>query len=156
MSMDPDEKLRWTEGWLREEIRANRVQMLGIMQWGVTVLAGVETSLYYLRRDVTKHLVAVHQLKEDQLLPSGRWFVGTVFLTIIAITFCIILSYAIRRHVSYRRKLIEVAARFSKIEEEPTGRKMNYVTYFLFLVFPMFDAVLWFYFYVGEVWIKIP
>lgn len=154
--MDPEEKLRWTEQWLREEIRANGIQMLGILQWGVTVLAGIETSLYYLRRDVTNHLVALKQIQGDQLLPFPRWVVGTIFLTIIASIFAWLLRYVVKRHVSYRKKLLEISPMFSGIAEGPTGTKINHLPYFLFYIFPAFDLVLWAYFYVGEIWIKVP
>lgn len=55
---DPLEyRLQIKEQWLREEIRAARALAFGVMQGGTTVLAAVTSFLYFIRRDITQHLL---------------------------------------------------------------------------------------------------
>ena len=49
---------RIKEKWLRDEIRDTRNMVIGLQRWGVTVLVAVETSLYYVRRDIAQNLIS--------------------------------------------------------------------------------------------------
>jgi len=152
----PSDQAKIREKWLREELRANRTLLLGLLQWGVTVLAAVETSLYYVRRDATKHLIDLGQLKPEQPLPLLRWGLGTVFLTILAYIFFRLTDYVVQRHGFYRDQLITMSPSYSGIQEQSRGGRINTIHHYIFFLFPAFDVVLWVYFYVGEVIIHVP
>ena len=138
--------MRVREQWLREEIRANRIMILELMKWGVVVLSGVTSSLYFVRRDVAKHLAALGALPSYGTVPPGRWFIGTLFLTMIASIFSVLTTYVMKRHVGYRTQLLKRRLSYSRIQERETGGRIKYLHYFLFFAFPAFDLVLWFYF----------
>lgn len=140
------ERLRIKEQWLREEIRANRTLMLALFQWGLAVLVGMGTILYYVRRDVANNLALHHSLPPDGTVPPVRWFVGTAIMLMVSLIFCSMSKYLIKRQVTYRTQLIEMKPSFSGIIEGPTGGRINRYHYWLFLAFPFLDAVLWFYF----------
>ena len=81
--------------------------MLQMMQWGVMTLAAVATALYYVRRDVANNLTLHNVLPANGTLPPGRWFVGTAFLTMIAMIFCSLTKYMVNRHIGYRKQLLD-------------------------------------------------
>ncbi len=140
-----DEKhhLMIKEQWLREEIRTTRATAMNLIQWGVTVLAAIESSLYYARRDVAEHLVKVGSLPANGLLPWPRWFLGTLFLTVIAYIFTSLLRYTQKKHVVYRKQLIGMKPSYSGIEEGPTGSRLHMFPHVMFFLFPLFDQGLW-------------
>jgi hypothetical protein len=140
------EKLKLKEQWLRQEIRANRTLMLGLFQWGLTVLVGMETCMYYIRRDVATNLALHGSLPANGTIPPVRWFVGSVVLAIVAFLFCSMNRYLIQRQVAYRTQLIAMVPSFSGIKERPTGGKINRYHYLLFFAIPVLDVLLWFYF----------
>jgi hypothetical protein len=124
--------------------------MLSLAQWGATVLAAAELNLYYIRRDVTKHLVEMKRLQPAELLPLGRWLVGTVFLIVVASVFAGYMRRLASRHRIYRQQL-DAAPNYSGIREiVKPGGTIHYLHYWLFFVFPAFDVVLWALFFVGE------
>jgi hypothetical protein len=120
--------------------------ILGLLKWGVAVLAATATSLYFVRRDVATHLSAIGTLPSYGTVPPGRWFIGTAFLTMTAFIFCYLTKYVIKRHVSHRKQLSEMKPSYSGIEEEIGGGKIQYIHYWLYYAFPAFDLVLWCYF----------
>jgi hypothetical protein len=139
------ERIKTKERWLRDEIRASRQIILGVMKWGVTVLTATGALLYYIRRDVANRMFTMHTLPQYGTVPPARWLVGTAFLAMIAFIYCIMTRYVVKRHVGYRSQLLDMDS-YSGIEEGPTGGKINNTFYFLFYAFPAFDLILWFYF----------
>src|ERR1041385_4857192 len=113
MAEGDDEKTKCKEDWLRQELRANRTLMTGLLQWGVAVLAAVQLNLYYIRRDVTRHLVERGRLKADELLPFTRWLTGTIFLMMLAYIFTSYMRTTIERHANYRKQLLIVSPTYS-------------------------------------------
>lgn len=69
---DEADRQKAKEDWLRQELRAHRTLGISQIQWGVTVLAAVGLNLYYIRRDVTKHLVDLGALN-CLLFSDGAW-----------------------------------------------------------------------------------
>jgi hypothetical protein len=144
------ERYKEKENTLRKEIRANRTMLLSLFRWGVTVLAGLESSLYFIRRDAANHLAQIGALSSTGTVPLGRWLAGTAFMTLNAFIFCALTKYTIKRHIGYRSQLIEMNPSFTGIKENGlAGGNMNNMHYFLFYAFPVFDFVLWFYFRVA-------
>ena len=144
------DKQKAKEDWLRQELRAHRTLAVSQIQWGVTVLAAVELNLYYIRHDVTKHLVELGALKPGQLPPLLRWAMGTLLLFILASIFTIYLNRTIRHHVACRKQLLAMKPSYSGIEEAiSTGGLINKLHYFLFFIFPLLDLLVWAMFYTG-------
>jgi hypothetical protein len=150
MAQNNPGQLKMKEDWLRQELRANRTLMINQVQWGVTVLAAVELNLYYIRRDVTKHLVDLTKLKPDELLPLPRWAIGTLLLFVLAVIFTVYLNRSVRHHVEYRKQLCAMDPSYSGITEGiRVGGFIGRLHHFLFLIFPAFDLFVWAMFYVG-------
>ena len=143
------EQAKFKEQTLREELRMNRKTMLTLMRWGVTVLAGIASSLYFIRRDVANHLSNIGKLPSYGIVPPGRWFVGTAFLIMIASLFCFMTSYLIKRQVSYRAQLLELDPSYSGIHEPPGNSKLRWFHLYLFFSFPLFDIMVWCYYRFG-------
>ncbi|MCF7966675.1 MAG: hypothetical protein K9L79_14225 [Methylobacter tundripaludum] len=149
MSTEPD--LKTKEDWLRQEIRASRTLATSLLQWGITVLAAVELNLYYVRRDVMKHLLDAGKLKVDELLPFPRWLIGTLLLSLLAYIFSQYMKRTVLHHVAYRTQLVSMAPSYSGIEETvSTGGSINKIHYYLYFAFPLFDIGVWLLFYAGE------
>jgi len=146
-----DEQVKTKEEWLRNEVRATRTQIFVLLQWGVAVLAAAELNLYYIRRDITKHLVEQNVIQPNQLLPFPRWFVGTLLLILLAAIFSFYMRRLVIHHVSYRKQLTDMETSYSGIVESiPTGGVINKLHYFLFFIFPGFDLFVWLMFFAGN------
>jgi len=140
------ERRKTKEEWLRKEIRDNRSTMTELLKWGVAVLTGVETMLYFVRRDVANHLASIGTLPAYGTVPAGRWFIGTAFLTMIALFFCQMTNYVMKRHIKHREQLLNMKPTYSGIIEEVGGGRIRQLHYYLLLAFPAFDLILWCYF----------
>jgi hypothetical protein len=145
-----EEQAKTKEEWLRSEVRATRSQIFVLLQWGVAVLAATELNLYYIRRDITKHLVEQNVIQPNELLPFFRWFVGTLLLTLLAGVFLIYMRRLVIHHVAYRKQLIDLEPSYSEIVEVATGGAVNRLHYLLFSIFPIFDLFVWFMFFAGN------
>lgn len=141
-----EERLKFREEQLRKEIRAGRKQMLTLQRWGVGVLVVASGFFCTIRHQILDHLIQIHSLPPTATLPAARWFVGSVFLTIIATLFWLLNKYITRRHVAYRRQLLDSSLSYSGIIEGPTGGKINHLPVYLFFAFPVFDVALYFYY----------
>ena len=149
MSTEPD--LKTKEDWLRQELRSSRTLMTSLMQWGVAVLAAVESNLYYVRMSVMRHLFDADRLKVDELLPFPRWLIGTLFLSLLAYIFSQYTKRTVLHHLAYRKQLLSMTPSYSGIEEPiPTGGHINRIHYYLYFAFPLFDILVWCLFYAGE------
>jgi|ERR1043165_677222 uncharacterized protein YggT (Ycf19 family) len=147
------EQLKSKEQWLREELRAARTLLQTQMQWGITVLAAVGLNLYYIRKDAKAHLVEQMVLAAQELLPFSRWFIGTVFLLILASVFASTTRRVALHHQFYRTQLRDMNPSYSGIREDipvATNRFLNNSPYLLFFAIPALDLVIWTLFYAGE------
>jgi len=151
--MDAKDKAK--ELILREEIRDCRKTLMDTLKWGVTVLAALETSLYYVRRDAAQHLMKMGVLTDLEMFPLSRWIIGTIFLTMVAFTFSFLSNYSRFKLVNYRQQLIGMST-YSGIDEIPAGTRLVHIDKYLFFVFPLCDLLTWLYFKVGDIIVKIP
>ena len=104
----------WQEDVLRTEIRALRTTVLRVNQWGVTVLASIETALYFIRRDVLEHLRI--EKPSVSALPADHYLRGTLFLLLVAVLFFLIGMRGSVRITGYRKELKRLQV--SKIAEK--------------------------------------
>ena len=136
------ERAKYREQWLRTEIQTVRALTFTLIQWGVTVLVAVQTSLYYLRRDIATHLIDGGTLHKGDIIPWPRWFAGTLFLVFLAVVFSGLVRYLTEKLISYRKQLIAMNPSYSGIiEVQPPTTGWTSVTYMLFYVFPLIDQI---------------
>jgi hypothetical protein len=138
------------EDWIRQELRADRTLMIGLLQWGVGILAVIQLNLYYVRRDVVKYLVDNKKLQPDEMLPFFRWFLGTVFLGLLAYIFTTYMKRIVIRHVAHRKQMEVDGKSWSGIREEAPIGTLNHLHYLLFWAFPVYDLFVYVCFYAGE------
>jgi hypothetical protein len=91
------------EKLLREEVRSIRELWMRILQWGITVLTGASTIIFYARRSVKEDLVASAILKIGEPLPMKVYLIGTVFLLLLAYIFFKLADTAANRYRTYVR-----------------------------------------------------
>lgn len=125
---------------LREEIRAITDALMRVIEWGTGTLAAANVSLFFVRNDLVKRLVAISGIPKDSPLPLARYFVGTFFLGILAFIFTRTYLVAARRYISYRQQLYDMRNEddYSGIVEIPP-RNLQVSTAILFWAFPAFD-----------------
>lgn len=129
---------RSTEEILREEIRAFREINLKLYQWGVTLLASLQTVLFFARKEALSFSIQRGQLPQGTVeLPLGRYLMGTSFLLIVATLFAVLSAYASRRYGSYRKQLAECQT--SNIVEMPASGPLRFLMRCLYFVFPALD-----------------
>lgn len=131
------------EEWLREEVKNHRALLLSLIQWGVTLLAAVESSLYFVRRDLAQSIMQKQYVIPAQVLTFGRWLYGTIFLIVISALFSLMTSNLLKRYYDYRDQLITVAAGHSGIHDGRVKRAFGWVTQLFFWAFPILDVGLW-------------
>lgn len=150
--MDADQtKMR--EQWLREEIRACRTLCHNQVQWGVTLLSVISINIYYIRRDIRTHLVENDQIVNNEMFPLARWLIGTAMLLFVAFIFSSFLDRTIKHLVNYRKQLRALDGGYSEISEPiEAGNNfiLNHGSRLIFYAFPVFDLILWGFFYIGK------
>jgi ABC-type phosphate transport system permease subunit len=134
--------LKTREQWLRDEVMHHRALLFSLIQWGMALLLAVESALYFARRDIAQGLAGKQFVVPAQELTFGRWFFGTLLLIVIAALFSVLMLNLIKRYVSYREKLNEVASLYSKIDDSPV-RKLQWIPLLFFWAIPIIDFAVW-------------
>ena len=137
---------------LREEIRDLRKVLLKTMQWGVTLLASLETVIFFIRQSALKHYILLHKIPEGASLPFSMHIIGTIFLLIVAYICQQTTSLIARRYIVYMKQLMKLPERLD-IEEPALDISMKWKSRVLFYVFPAFDILL--YLYISEIKIVV-
>jgi hypothetical protein len=126
------------EELLSEEVRTAADLTVKVQQWGVTLMVTLQTSPFFVRRDIVQGLVVSKKLKEGAELPWHRYLIGTVFLVIVAYILSRFNQRMAAQYRHYKQQLIE--ARDSGITDLPIVRTSRLVTW-LYFIFPMIDVV---------------
>jgi len=131
---------------LWEELRSVRDLIFRILQWGVTVLASLQTAIFFLRKEVKDSMVVSGSLKASDSMPIERYLVGTVFLLIISLICCYFVTLAGNRYRKIREQLVETNAYGIKHGDVRKGAR--FAVFFVFLAFPLLDIAirLWIHF----------
>jgi hypothetical protein len=125
---------------LREEIRSIRELWMRILQWGITVITGAGTVVFYARRAIRQDMVDSHVLKLGEPLPFKVYIIGTVFLLLLAFIFTELSKLASSRYRSYVGQLPQINK--SGIYDLPGTGKSVWILPWLFYIFPAFDLLL--------------
>jgi hypothetical protein len=141
-----DENRIEREKMIREELHHFREVSLRVSQWGVTVLASIETVLFFQRKDIYDRLILSGAITRGQPLPFSRYVVGTAFLVLVALAFTIITLTAGKRYRFYASLLSDDAKTFLPLP--PITNTGRIVLLLLYFAFPLFDVL-------ARLWVRL-
>lgn len=129
---------------LREEIRSLREMWTRVLQWGITVMTGAGSIVFYARRAIKEDLVLAGVLKVAQPLPMPVHLVGTAFLFMLALIFSLITITISWRFLRYFNQLLinSTAADASGVHDDAPRISFVWFAPGLFFLFPLFDLFL--------------
>jgi Trk-type K+ transport system membrane component len=130
-------ELKEKEMLLWDEIRDLRGVALKMLQWGVTVLAALQTALFFLRKDLYERMIENQELQKGQMLPWSKYIFGTFFLTFVALLFYYLLSIVATYYRKVREELVE--NNYFNVEHGSVGKPARFALAFVFLAFPILD-----------------
>ncbi len=131
------------EQWLREEIRNHRAVLFSLIQWGMALLAGVESALYFIRRDIAQGIAHNQFVVPAAVFPFSRWFYGTFIQITIALLFSMLTLNLLKRYYSYRFQLQQAASQYSAIDDSKVKTKYAALPVVFFWAFPIIDIAIW-------------
>ena len=124
---------------LREEVRSLRDLNFKMMQWGVSLLATLETALYFVRRESKESLVEAGRLKLGDTLPAPIYYVGTVAQFLVAFLF-LYLSLRVSGVARHYRKQLPGKLQSGILELEPRTKTYSFLLLLaVYLLIPVFD-----------------
>src|ERR1019366_1727199 len=129
------------EIFLRQEIRHLQESALRLQQWGLTVMIGVSTVIYYVRRDLTAQYVNQGRIAPGGMLPFQRYVIGTVILFVLACLFSRMAYNTSVRLGNYRKQLVE-AELVSGIKELPRFVEFRYLSSGIFFIVVILDILI--------------
>ena len=140
----PISDLQTREKWLRDEVTHHRTIMLSTLQWSIAIMAAVESSLYFIRRDSAQGIVRKPFVILAHVLPWQQWFLGTALQFFISLLFTMLIANLMKRFRSYRRQLSAASSEYSKIDDGEVKEKLKFIPLIFLWAFPLFDALFWF------------
>lgn len=124
------------EEMLREEVRFYADTQQKYMQWGMTVMVGLQTAVFFVRRDLQLTYIDAGIIKKGEELPYYRYGVGTVFFFLCAYVFWKLTNRVNVQYRFYKDQLAENNE--SGIKDNPTSGVSNWMRY-LYFAFPVYD-----------------
>ena len=131
------------EGWLREEVKTHRTLLFSLIQWGMALLAAIESALYFIRRDVAQAMMNSQFAVPARVLSKRQWLYGTSVLLVVNVLFTVLMLNLLTRYVCYRKQLIVAAKQYSKIDDSPIRQKLMWIPIIFFWAFPIIDFAIW-------------
>ena len=128
------------EMFLRQEIRHLQEGAMSLLRWGLTVMLGIQTVIYYVRRDLTAQYLSQGKIPTGGLLPIQRYLIGTFILFTMACLFSRMAYVASIRLGNYRAQLVG-ADLVSGIKELPRFPEFRYLMIGVFFVVPLLDIL---------------
>lgn len=86
---------------IREELRYAGDNYMKIWQSGMTLLPTMMFALFYFRKEMVERFVTVHKIIPGQALPIDIYLIGTLFLLVVCIAFCLMLRLVGNRYQFY-------------------------------------------------------
>jgi hypothetical protein len=128
---------RCTEEILRDEIRSLRDIGLRLCEWGITLLATVETALWFVRQEVRASLIDSGKLAKGAPLPWPIYGLGTFFILLISFMFITLMMNVSKTSRGYRKQLVKRIE--SGIQELPVPKTSRRAIICMFLLIPIVD-----------------
>ena len=127
---------------LWEEMRSVRDLIFRTLQWGVTVLASLQTAIFFLRKEVKDAMVnsIPSQLKATESLPIERYLVGTTILGLVSLICCYIVSLYGNRYRAITKQLRD--SNCFGISYEAPRKTARYAVFLVFIAFPLLDIAI--------------
>jgi hypothetical protein len=138
-----EDELKTREQWLREEVKNHRALLLSLLQWGMAILATVESSLYFIRRDLAQAILGKPFVIPAQAFSFWHWCFGTSVLFLIVLLFTMFYLNLLKRYTSYREQLNLIAPTYSKISDGEVKTSLQLVPLFFFWGFLLIDIGAW-------------
>jgi hypothetical protein len=135
--------LKTREQWLRDEVRTHRAILFSLLQWGMALLIGIESALYFIRQGVAQGLTGQQFVIPAKVISWERWSYGTGFLALVAFLFTILTVNLLKRYASYREQLLKVAPLYSKIDDSPFKKNYQWIPLLFFWAVPIIDFGAW-------------
>jgi hypothetical protein len=143
----PEAQLRCEE-MLRNEVRNYQQLLLRLLQWGVTLIASLQTAVFFIRREMLAALIEANKLPKGTLsLPWKGHLIGTLFVCVAALMFSYLTVRTVLGAQYYREQLKDFS--FSGIKDLPIadhrGRRkfIRIAIIGMFWVFPVLDTLFW-------------
>lgn len=134
----PERGCRWRENpekIIREEMRSWREIAFRLCQWGVGVLASLQTAIFLIRKEIYAYLIAHGKLDPEQYqyLPWDRYLIGTGGLVMVAFIFTL-MSIMVGRRYQFHVRLLETHSEsgLPNYRASVFGRVLVCLLYFLF------------------------
>jgi hypothetical protein len=128
-----------TEDILRQEIRSLRDIGLRLCEWGITLLASLETALWFVRQEVRESMIANGKLAKTAPLPWPIYALGTIFLLLISLIFITLMMNVSKTSRAYRKQLAKRLE--SGIKELPVPKTSRRALICMFLLIPIVDVL---------------
>jgi hypothetical protein len=139
-----DQELKEKEMLLWQELRDLRNLTLRLLQWSVTVMAALQTTIFFFRKDLYGRLLAAGTVGPGQSIPLSRYLLGTIYLTIVASVFAAIMLMAGNRYRKIRTQLVNI--NIYQIEYGDVRRSARPIMLLILYAFPLLDLFIRFYF----------
>lgn len=125
---------------IREELRSTADNYMKVWQSGVTLLPAMMLALYYLRKETVEKFTIANKITPGQILPLDIYLIGTLFLLVVCVAFCLMMKLVGDRYRFYV-KLLESECDNAMPIPIPTkwGRSVFYTT---LIAFPVVDVLL--------------
>lgn len=141
----PDVRTRTksNEEVIREELRSTGDGYMKVWQSGMTLLPALMVALFYFRRETVQSYIAVGKMKVGQMLPIDIYLIGTLFVAVVCVAFCLILRLIGNRYRCYSALLKTECVNALPLplpSKWGLGRGLFYLT---LIVFPLIDVALY-------------
>ena len=133
------------EELLRDEVHYYADMNQKYVQWGLTVMASIQTAIFFVRRDLIQTYVDAGRLQRGQELFLWRYLIGTAFLFLAALVLHKFSRRVAQQYRFYKEQLVKNNE--SGISDQPTSGVSNWIPY-LYFAFPAFDVL-------SRVWVEI-
>jgi len=124
-----------------DQMRALTQSLVRMAQWSVTTLAGLQTALFFIRKDLREML----HVPMGQALPFRVWIVGFVMIVFVTTIFMLMTNWTSKRLRYYIGQLKALPAAYDTdtiklYPEIPKDMTIRYYIRAVYIFFPLFDV----------------
>ena len=135
---DPVRITKSAEELLREEIRAAKDLALRLVQWGMGLLASMETAMWFVRNEQRQAMIAAKKLAADEPLPLIIYGSDSVLLVIVALTFVYFYRGIAKRIKKYGEELKRTNQ--SGIQDLEVPKPSRLLVALMLMAIPIYDV----------------
>ena len=128
---------------IREEMRSTGDGYMKVWQSGMTLLPALMIALFYFRREMVQSFIAEGKMKVGEALPIDIYLIGTLFIAVVCIAFCLILRLVGTRYRFYAGLLSLECGNPLPIPQPTKWGLGKGLFYFTLIAFPVVDILLY-------------